>query len=318
MPDNANDVQDALNEALSGDNAESQSATGSNPEVTDALDQVLKTEPENSPSDDTTDKSAKDDSKEAKTVPYARLSEVVKQKNEISERYKSLEDQFNNANAREQELRTRVGTLEKDSQLIDAIKNLAQDERYRKHVNVIDRALQGIEEEVETAEATGDNKAILDAEKRFDTKAAELEDLVAEQRAEGLFQEATARAKEMLATLPQEYTDEDRSVIGKLWTPRVDWSGIEEKGSSAIPDALNVSLSDVIKEYGTPRGALVAKTTKEVESRLPETKLVSDDDAIKGLMEKDWAETDKEGKAVHSEADFNQGLAELLRRTRQG
>jgi hypothetical protein len=71
----------------------------------------------------------------------------------------------------------------------------------------------------------------------------------------------------------------------------------------------------VIKEYGTPRGALVAKTTEEIESRIPEARNVSPEDAIKGLLEKDWAATDEDGKALMSDDDFSRGMADLLRKT---
>lgn len=311
----ANDaVQAALNEALEGSDAESQSANESNPEVAEALQQALKTGDE-SASDESTDEST-EDGKDQKTVPYDRLSKVVRQKNEITERFKSLEDQFQAATQREQELRTRIGDLEQDSQILDAIKNLAQDEKYRDHVVAIDKALQGIDDEIEEAKVKGDQKAVSDAEKRFERKTSELEDLIADQRAENLWNEASGLAKEMLAALPEEYTDEDRALIGKLWTPRVDWDTIEERGSEVIPSALNSSFAGAIKEYGTPRGALVAKTTKDIESRIPEARTVSDEDAVKGLLEKDWGARDKEGNVEFSDEDFTQGMAELLRRTR--
>jgi len=314
MESNANEVQAALEGVL--DDAESQSAETQTPEVAEALKAALEPDEESAP-DELDDKSVKE-SKEPKTVPYDRLSQVVKKKNELSEQLKALDTQYKAATARENELRTQVGNLETDKQILDAIKNLAQDDRYRPAVEQIDRALQGLDEDIEEAKEQGDNKAESAALKQFEAKTAELEEMLAEQRAESLLGEATGRAKEMLAALPEAYTDEDRAIIGKLWNPRVDWNGIEETGSEAIPGALNRSFAEVIKEYGTPRGALVAKTTKEIEDRIPEAKIVSDEDAVKGLLEKDWAETAEDGSTVHSEDDFVQGMAELLRRTRAG
>lgn len=317
MPD-ANEVQAALTEALATDDAGTQTATEPTPEVADALADALKGTTDASASDDAAEESTEDDGKGTKTVPYERLSQVVKQKNEVTERLKSLEDQFKSVSAREDQLRTRLGEVEQDAQILDAIKNLAQDDKYRDHVVAIDKALQGIEDEIETAEQTGDQKAESSAVKRFEQKTAELENLIADQKADQLWNEAAGLANQMLAALPEDYTDEDRAVIGKLWTPRVDWSGIEEQGSDAIPNALNSSLADVIKEYGTPRGALVAKTTKDIESRIPEAKQLSPQDAIKGLLEKDWAATDEDGKATVSDDEFSRGMAEMLRKTQQG
>ncbi len=320
MPPDANEVQEALQGVLDTDNnAESQSAPESSPEVTDALKSVLETKSEPA-ADDPTEKSTKDDGKGSKTVPYERLSEVVQQKNEISGRYDGLKDQFDtaaaSAKATEQDLRDRIGQMEQSSQMLEAIKDLAQDERYREHVKVIDRALQGIEEEVETAADTGDNKAESTALKKFEAKTAELDEMLSDQRAEKLWSETADSAKSMLAALPEDYTDEDRALIGKLWTPRVDWDGIEEKGSDAISSTLTASLANVIKEYGTPKGALVAKTTKDIEARVPEARQVSDDDAIKAILSKDFGAME-DGKAVVSEADFTKDMAELMRVTQR-
>lgn len=314
----ADEVKAALEEALAGDDdVVTQTTDEQNPEVAEALKSALGSDDE-SASDDDADKSTEDEGKGAKTVPYDRLSKVVRQKNEVTERFNALDEQFKAATSRETELRTKIGSLEEDSQILDAIKNLAKDPRYKDHVGVIDRALQGIEEEVEEAEEQGDNKGLLQAEKRFEAKTAELEDLLADQRADSLWNETAAAAKSMLAALPDGYTDEDRTIIGQLWTPRVDWDGIEEAGSGGIASALNTSFADVIKEYGTPRGALVAKTTAEIESRNPELKIVSPEDKINNLMSTNWAELDKDGGAVKSDDDFNAGLAQLMRETNAG
>ena len=317
----ANEVQAALTEALAGDDATSQVAdTSSSPEVTDALAEALKGttgEENDGTSDDETEESTEDSGKGQKTVPYDRLSKVVKQKNEITERFKTLEDQFKTATARENELRGRVGELEQDSQILGAIKDLAQDDKYRDHVVAIDKALQGIEDEVESAEEKGDDKAVSKAEKAFDKKAAELDTLIKDHRAENLWTEAQGLAKDMLAALPDDYTDEDRKLIGKIWTPHVDWDGIESTGRDAIPNALNQTFADAIKEYGTPRGALVAKTTKEIESRIPEAKQASSETTVKDLLAKDWAATNEDGKAEISDDEFNKGMAALMRATNQ-
>lgn len=316
MPD-ANSVTEALAEVLADDTTESQTVTPANSDVTEALAEALGTKSDDSTTEDESDTSTEDEGKGSKTVPYDRLSKVVSQKNEIAERYKSLDEQFKAAQTSNEKLQGQIEGLEQDAQILDAIKNLAQDEKLRPHVVAIDKALQGIEEEVVVAEEKGDDQAVSNAEKRFDAKVAELEDMQADQRAEGLWREAADHAKDMLAALPETYTDADRETIGKLWTPRVDWNGIEEAGSESIPSALNSSLADVIKEYGTPRGALVAQTTKEIESRIPEAKLTSPEDTLKLLTEKDWAETSEDGKAVVSDDDFNAGIAEMLRVTRQ-
>ncbi len=317
MPD-ANSVTEALAEVLADDTTDSQTVTPADTDVAAALKEVITPTSDDGTPEVEPDKSTSDEGKGSKTVPYERLSKVVQQKNDLSERFNALEEKFKSATTSNEQLQGQLKGLQDDSEMLGAIKELAKDPRYHDSVVTIDKALQGIEEEVVVAKEEGDTKAISNAEKRFDAKVVELEAMQADQRAEGLWREAAGHAKDMLAALPEEYTQADRDRIGKLWTPRVDWNGIEAEGSESIPSALNSSLATIIKEYGTPQGALVAQTTKEIESRIPESKLISSEDRIKELTEKNWAELDGDGKAVASEDDFNAGIAEMLRRTREG
>jgi len=314
----ANDVTAALEEVLADDTTESQTVTPDDSDVAKALKEVLNPESDDSATEDDSDKSTPDEGKEGKTVPYKRFSEVVQQKNELSERFTAVEKKFNTATWSNETLQSKVEILQDQSDMLNAIKELAKDERYHDAVVTIDKALQGHHAEVVQAKEEGDPKAVTDAEKRFDAKVEELEAMQADQRAEGLWREAAGHAKDMLEALPEEFTQADRDRIGKLWTPRVDWNGIEEAGSEAIPDALNSSLAAVIREYGTPQGRLVAQTTEEIESRIPESKRVSNEDRIQTLAETDWAELDDDGNAIKSEDEFNRGIAEMIRRVNEG
>lgn len=321
MSEASSDTVAAALEGVLNSDADSAPATEPSPDVAEALKGVLN-EPGEKPAGATDDEAGDDDGVEdlkgKKTVPYDRLAKVVAQKNELGERLKGLEEKFKTATERETELRTRVGEMEEDSQILGAIKNLYQDEKYRPHIQAIDNALQGIEEEVVEAEEKGDDKAVSKAVEKFEAKTAELDSLLADQRADSLWDKAHGLAKDMLSALPEQYTDEDRSIIGEMWTPLVDWNGIEKGGVDAIPAALNSSLAVVIKKYSTPKGAIAAQTTKEIEERNPEVKVVSQEDAVQGILDKGWAELDKEGKPLMSEDNFASGMAELLRKTREG
>ena len=309
-----NAVQDALNEALKDGETDSQSATGQDTDVAAALKGALESPEDKSASEDLIDDDDADDtSKGSKTVPYDRLRKVVQQKNEAGERLKALESQFKTANDREQELTAQIKGLQNDKQMLDAIKNLHQDERYRPMIENLDRALQGIDEEIEVAQDDGDDKATKDLLKKFEAKTAELDSLMADQRADGLWDKTAGRAKSMLDALPEAYSDEDRAILGEMWTPRVDWDGIEEAGEGAISPALNESFAKVIKRYGTPKGAIVAQTTEEIEEQNPEVKIVSDEDKVQAIMDKNWAELDENGKPLMSQEDFDSDLADLLR-----
>jgi vacuolar-type H+-ATPase subunit I/STV1 len=304
------DVAAALEEALaSPKEVETQSTTDLSPEV----------KPAAAPSDTKVESTKETDSKsESKTVPYDRFSEVVSQKNDAFDKVKSLEGMFQGATEREDTLRTRVGELESEHQILDAIRNLAGDERYRTHVMAIDKALQGIEEEVVEAKAEGDDQKVVAAEKRFSDKAAELEDLISEQNAESLWSASDATASQMLKALPEEYTDVDKQRLSQLWTPRVNWDHIEENGRDAITPTLQASFAELIKDYGPPQGAVAKQTREEILKDVPEAANAGQtpDQKVASLLGQDWAATGEDGKAVTSDAEFSQGMADLMKATR--
>jgi len=306
----AEDLTQALKDVAAGGNADSQSASGQNPDVTQALkDVAAKTTPKTVGSDD------KAQGTEGKSIPYDRFSEVVAQKNEALERLKALETQFKSVAERESGLRERVGQLETDHQILESIKGLAADPRYKDTVVKIDKALQGIHEDTVKAEEKGDDKAVARLEAAMQEKLAELEELNAEQNAERLWDDSGRYARELLASLPEEYTDEDKAIISQLWTPRVDWNFIEENGRDVIPATLQKSLAGLIKDYGIPRGALVNKTKQEVMKDVPESSRTTNEAFEKDVKSKNWGEM-KDGKFVQNEADFASAVGELLRRSK--
>ena len=315
MSANAQDaVAEALEQALSSptDTVESQSTTVSSPEVT----------PNRAPSDVSTETTPKetDPNVGSKTVPYDRFSEVVSQKNDAGERIKSLEGMFQGATQREEGLRDQVSQLEPEHQILEAIRNLAGDERYRDHVMAIDKALQGIDEEVTEAEAEGDTKAVDAATKRFEAKQEELEDMIADQNAEQLWTSANDSATQMLNALPEEYTDVDKQRLSQLWTPLVDWDHIEASGRESITPALQDSLAKLLKSYGTPQGAVVNQTREEVMKTVPHAAdaALTPEQRVESILGKAWTATSEDGKAEHSDAEFSEGIADLIRATRTG
>lgn len=322
MASASSDVSAALDSALNGE-AGAQSAETPSPEVktqdivSQAVAEALKSQSPAASEESAKEKGSNDD---PKTVPYERFSEVVGQKNSAVERLSALDEQFKETTERENNLKTRVGELEQEHQVLEAIRGLAKDDRYAEAVKKIDLALQGIEDEHEVAEAKGDEQAASAAEKRFEAKTAELTDLITDQKAENLFAKANDYASAMLDSLPEEYTDVDRARLSQMWSPRVDWNSIEESGESAIPEVMKGSFAELIKTYGAPQGAVVAKTRTEIESEIAPEALElrqSPEDMVKGIVEKDWA-AQEEGKTVHSDDEFTANMAKLLRATNTG
>jgi hypothetical protein len=316
------DISAALDSALNGEAdpqaADTQSTeVATNDIVAQAVADALKSQSPAASDESATEKGSKED---PKAVPYDRFSEVVGQKNSAVERLNALDEQFKATTERENTLKTRVGELEQEHQVLEAIRGLAKDDRYSDAVNKIDRALQGLEDEVVQAEASGDQQAVSAAEKRFEAKSDELTEMITDQKAEQLFDKANNYASEMLRSLPEEYTDVDKARLGQMWSPRVDWNSIEEGGEAAIPDTMKGSFAELIKSYGTPQGAVASETRTQVESEISPEALeqrLSPEDMVKGIVEKDWAET-AEGKSVHSDDEFSADMAKLLRATNAG
>jgi hypothetical protein len=307
-------VQAALQEALRGD-------TPVDPQTTDELSSEVKAAEEPSSeakAEDTPE--VKEPKDGAKSVPYDRFSEVVKQKNDAVEKIKSLEGQFDGASKREKSLQDRIDGLETEHQIVKAIRELAQDERYRPHVVALDKALQGVDDEVEAAKESGsvDLTDIDKAKAEYDEKLAGLADQLATQRAEVLWDQTNAAAKVMIDALPEEYSKVDRTRLQKSWIAEVDWNDIEEFGREAIPENLEVSFAKLIKEYGTPQGIIAKNAQREITKDNPEAlKPPSPEVAVKTILEKDWSGTNESGEPLHSEDEFSAAFADLMRKTRQ-
>jgi hypothetical protein len=306
-------VQAALQEALKGD-------TTVDPQPTDepSLEVTADDKPasEAKPEDTPVVKEPKDG---AKSVPYDRFSEVVKQKNDALDKVKSLEGQFDGASEREKSLQDRVESLETDGQIVKAIRDLAQDERYLPHVTALDKALQGLDDEVEAVKESGseDLTDIDKAKAEYDKKLATLEDQLATQRAEVLWDQTNTAAKLMIDTLPEEYSATDKTRLQKAWLGEVDWNAIEDGGREAIPENLESSFAKLIKAYGTPEGIVVKNAQQEITKDNPEAlKPPSPETAVKTILEKDWSERDEDGNPLHGEDEFSTAFADLMRKTR--
>lgn len=310
-------ITDALDSVL--DDAGSQPDETSTPEATaKAEDVVAKAVEDATKSDKQPPSDEKTSAKEGKTVPYDRFSEVVGQKNSALERQSALEEQFKTSAEREDTLREKLGELESEHQILDAIRTLGKDPQYADAVGKIDRALQGIEEEVVEAETKGDTKALSDAEKRFSAKTDELEDMLASQRVDSLWDKASTYASSILDTLPEEYTDVDKDRLSNLWTPRVDWDYIEENGADTIPNALRESFAATIRDYGKPQGAVAKEAIATATKDAPEELFQTPEARVESIMSKNFSDRDEDGKAVHSDEEFSRDMASVLKDIHSG
>lgn len=244
------------------------------------------------------------------TVPYARFKEVVGEKNTAVERLTDLETKLQNQLALTQDLQQKYTYAE---EVLMAIRGMAADEKMRPHVMAIDAKLKGVEEEVETGEITqeeGDKKV----EKILKQHKNEVQDIVQTNRAEMLFQTANERASRYLESLPAEYTDKDKEIIGRIWTQEVNWDGIESDPTS-LNSELAESLDRVLNWYGEPKGYLPPPDPTKVVETKPEEPTPAM--KVKSILDKEWGKIGERGNFEYSDEDFRREAAELIRLTKK-
>lgn len=257
---------------------------------------------------ETESKTEVSEKKGTQTVPYARFKEVVGEKNTAVERLTDLETKLQNQLALTQDLQVRYSQAE---EILNAIRGMAADEKMRPHILAIDNKLKGVEEEVETGEITqaeGDKKV----EKILKQHKAEIGEALATNRAEQLFQSANERASRYLESLPDEYTDKDKEVIGRIWAQEVDWDAIEDDPTS-LNQKLAESLDQVLTWYGEPKGYKPAVETPPVQVKPEE---IPPAVKIKEILDKEWASVGDDGRPILSDEDFRKEAAKVIRLSR--
>lgn len=187
-------------------------------------------------------------------IPYERFQEVVGQRNEYAEKVKAVEAQSHEDRTSLTKLAAMLEEKEKDTSLLNDIRALAIDPKYRDALELIDKGLRGVEEEVEAGETTPE-KASVETRKLI-AKQEAIEDSIADQRAELIIQRADLLADKWLDSLPEEYTDADRKVIANLWTNSVDWNNVENNPNQ-LDSILAETFQESINTFGVPRGKLI-------------------------------------------------------------
>lgn len=251
--------------------------------------------------------------KQSQSVPYDRFKE---QNDALSEALGQIRE-FTEENT---ELKVKLTQLESDHDVIERLRGLAGDDRYKGLVETLDKALRGIHEEVQTGDKTK-AEASVDTKKLLEEHRVQIDDANAQLRADLLWQHATSLTNKMLEALGADYDETDKEAIAKLWNPATDWDTIEEN-PDAMQQELAKSLASVVETYGEPRGALKAKVkqyeTQQTEKTAESAKGPSPEESLKGILEKDWGKvkTNQEGKVIgaeHSDDDFRAALAKVIR-----
>lgn len=300
---------------------------GSSEELAGALEQAATGTEE---SGSTTDKEAKVSSevqpKETDTktpsqqVPYTRFKEVVDQKNDLSS---SIEELSEKLAERDQEIGKLVDLLqarENDSKIVEKINELhANDPRYSNMIETLDKALQGIHEEVESGKTTPEQAEVKAAELIRDTRE-DIADALADERSERILDRADVYIERFFDALPDQYADEDKDILSDALVDKIDWEAVEENPDALI-DVLSEGFQNTLNWYGEPKGALrAAKPSGDGETDTPK----ASEPTVEEIAGRDWgklvtAEDSKGRKYLKpelSEEDFTSSLAEVIRRGR--
>ena len=257
---------------------------------------------------------------ESKTIPYKRFSEVNTKLKDAKESGDLLQIQIAEQNDKLVRMAELLELKEQDVQTLNEIKSFVNDPDMADHVYAIDNKLKGIETEVESGDLDPDEAQDRTRELLEQTRE-EIADVQATASAEALVARADVIADKLLAQLPEEYNEQDRTVIQDLWTEKMDWDAAVADPDS-LSDILSEGFQETLNRYGTPRGALF--TGEEVQELTPEpvTETLTPEQELEALMDQNWGavktETSASGKTTlipeKSDDEFNDAIAGLIRK----
>lgn len=260
----------------------------------------------------------------SQTVPYDRFKEVNDAKAAAvaeAEAFQTKLDAQTEAVAR---LSAMLENSQQDAATLQSIKDLAHNDNLRPHIEAVDRALRGIEDEPELpADASDEDKLKLTQDMLTKTKT-NLEEQIANQRTDLIVQRADQMAERMLDQLPDAYTDKDREVISRIWADEVDWDQVEAQPES-LGEVLNTTLQASLDLFGSPRGSLVSLDEYEViddENYKPVDPGPTPEEELKSLVEQDYGKIklDDEGRPLGpemSDAEFSAQMAKAMKAMNQ-
>jgi len=315
MPPTGAEIVEQLNASM-----ESDSSTDSESEETE---EVVSEDKTTQKAEDSSTKGSKEEKsqKTVQNVPYDRFKEKVDQVAKLTEKLETVLNNSESSTARENELRSKIEALEEEADILNRVRSLAENEKYRPLVEKLDAALKGIDEEVESGEKT-EKQAEREVSRLFSEQRDELAEAFADQRADMLLENARMLSESILESLPGDYDETDKNQIAEILPDLVDWDAIE-KEPGTMRDNIVEGYKLALVEYGEPRGALKARI-HELETNKSEESVVdpavSDEEFVKGILDDERMskfKSDDDGNITEpemSEDEFNDNFAQVLRR----
>lgn len=315
MPTGA-EIVDQLNASM-----ESESSTDNEQEAAEEVVAEAKTTQKAESSG--TEKGSKEEKgqKTVQNIPYDRFKEKVDQVAELTAKLEEVVGNAQSTTARETELREKIEALEEESDILNRVRGLAENEKYRPLVEKLDAALKGIDEDVESGEKT-EAQGAKEISRLFGEQREELSEAFANQRADMLLENARMLSESILDSLPEDYDEGDRNQLADMLPDLVAWDTIEADPAT-MRDEIVEGYKSALIEYGEPRGALKARIA-ELETKTSEESVTDpvkdDEEFVRGILDDERMskfKTDDDGNVTEpemSEAEFNDNFAQVLKR----
>jgi len=311
MASDVNELKDALEAAASEEEVAEESSTDANAEA-----------------------AAEEDADKSKPKPgknaQARIQELVATRRKLEADLETRQADLRKKDTELGEVLKMLQAKESDSRTIQAIKDLhARDTKWRTTIENLDKVLKGEEVELEDEPVDGKPKerseaAELAKVRDLLTKSqADLEEKVAEQRANLILDRVDRIVDRYMTNLPEGYGQEDRRILQETLSDHIDWNAINQTPDD-VQKQVVAGLQKVITWYGRPKGELAAPS-KDAPNGASVTQPTDPKVELEGLLKRtDYGkakivETKEGGKrfeAAVSDDAFVADLAKALRAAR--
>lgn len=248
-----------------------------------------------------------------------RIRELVSKQKELESRLEKTSGTVTERDAEISKLLDLLSSREEDSRVVKRINDLYQDEKHKPYIDYIDKIVKGEEPDVipefsskKVQKEVDDSAKLI---KELNSTKAEIEQAMAEQKADLILDKADQLTDFWMKELPKEYTDEDKKVLQELLVNRVDWDSIEEAEGKNLKDEMTSAFQKTLDQYGKPRGSFqAAPEKKEQEKESPEEARVK----LRKFIDQDWGalKADEKGNKspAVSDEEFSAALAQLMKR----
>ena len=253
-----------------------------------------------------------------------RIQELVAARKEAERRYEELSAKYADKESEVGKLIDLVQDREQDARVVAKINELHQDPKFRGIVETLDKAIRGVEVEIEKAAKDETPTPGVDLLKNvradIESARAEAAAAAADQKSDLLLMKSDIVLDQLFKQLPDaEYTADDRKVLQSALADMIDWDAIEET-PSVLEGEVAKGFQKAVDWYGNPKGRIATEATSKTKDA---TDAKSKDTVDLTKLELGKLKTEKvNGKDVTRPAitddDFSQILAEELRRSRGG